>query len=397
MKNNQNILHKAGIICFYLAVMIEVIMVIIDKSAYTNPIEGQLFRVTFVLCALKVISTKYSLKEWIIFGAFLLLGVISYLATGRNEIIRFVTFAMAFKGIEIKPCLKLVFGMTVTGLALIILLACGGIYGDMALTMDYGRGAVETRYTLGMGHPNALQCMVWAVMVLGMYVYFDKMKWYFYLVLAALQTATFLLTDSKTAFLVGMLTIAMAFCIQYCVKLRDKKITKWLGLAAMGGSMGISVLSAAEAYRLYNYVWKGDRTPITMIFWYLDKALNGRIYALIDSENWEGAMNTWRLFSTPDSTYYFDMGWARLFYWYGIIPGIIFCVLVIALLLYCWKQKDYMAVVCMISFAIYSVIEAHAVSVYLARNYVLFLMAYYGWKFLEGYQNRVPINKEKSA
>ena len=40
---------KAGECCFFAAVLIELLLVIIDKSAYINPYEGQLFRLTFVL------------------------------------------------------------------------------------------------------------------------------------------------------------------------------------------------------------------------------------------------------------------------------------------------------------------------------------------------------------
>ena len=38
---------KAGTYCFWAAVLIELLLVIIDKSAYINPYEGQLFRLTF--------------------------------------------------------------------------------------------------------------------------------------------------------------------------------------------------------------------------------------------------------------------------------------------------------------------------------------------------------------
>ena len=44
---------------------------------------------------------------------------------------------------------------------------------------------------------------------------------------------------------------------------------------------------------------------------------------------------------------------------------------------YCIRKKEYMAFVMMVSFAVYSIVEAHAVSVYLARNYVLFLFGMY--------------------
>ena len=40
-------------------------------------------------------------------------------------------------------------------------------------------------------------------------------------------------------------------------------------------------------------------------------------------------------------------------------------------------EKKYMELVMIVSFAVYTVVEAHAISVYLARNYVLFLFGMY--------------------
>ena len=47
---------------FYLAVVVEVLMVIVDKSAYTNPIEGRLFLITFLVFTVKTALIKYSFK-----------------------------------------------------------------------------------------------------------------------------------------------------------------------------------------------------------------------------------------------------------------------------------------------------------------------------------------------
>lgn len=160
--------------------------------------------------------------------------------------------------------------------------------------------------------------------------------------------------------------------------------------------MGISVAIAAQAYRIYNYVWHGDRTKITMFFVKLNDALNGRIRILVENEGFEGTTGTWSLFSRPENNYFFDMGWIRLFYWFGIIPGVIFLAAVFILMIYCYKKQDYMAAVMVVSVSVYSVIEAHVFSDYLARNYVFFLLGMY-WSNMfglsspvEGYWWKIP-------
>ena len=100
--DNKLNIGKLGVLLFYLSITLELIIVIVDKSNYTNPIEGQLFRITFLLAAGKVLCTKYSIREWASMLLFGLLGFVSYRVTGRNEILRIVVFIAACKGTDMK-------------------------------------------------------------------------------------------------------------------------------------------------------------------------------------------------------------------------------------------------------------------------------------------------------
>ena len=86
-------------LAFYIGLTIELLMVIIDKSNYINPIEGYLFRVTFLLFAGKLILTRYERWEWVLLVLLEGIGFISYRVTGANDINRIVTFVAACKGI----------------------------------------------------------------------------------------------------------------------------------------------------------------------------------------------------------------------------------------------------------------------------------------------------------
>ncbi len=374
MDAKQSIFSKIAYSCFYLGVIIEVLIVLVDKSAYTNPIEGRLFQITFLLFLIKVCLTRYTIKEYAAIFLFCVLGAVSYFVTGRNEVIRVVMFIAACKNVDMKRCLKLVFYFTLSGCILIMLLSVTGIYGAVSLTQDYGRGSVETRYTLGMGHPNALHCMVWALTTLMLYLYGEKMKVYHYVVVLLVNVGFFLLTDSRTSLLVTVFTLVL------CYLLANNKFEKLSRLSAVAGvfltvmSVLGSVVIAGNAYRVYYYVWCGDRSPVTMFFTKLNDALNGRIRILVENDTFEGTIQTWSLFSRPENNRFFDLGWVRLFYWYGIIPACAFIAVMLLVMLYCYSEKKYMAIMLITSFAIYTVIEAHGVSVYIARNYVFFLI-----------------------
>ena len=384
--NLKHILKNVGIYSFYLAVMIEVTLVILDKSEFLYPYEGWTFRITFLLCLVKVLFTKYNRKEYLTIALFLGMGFLSYQITGRNEILRIVMFVAACKDIDMIRCLKMVFWMTLVGCLGIVLLSVTGIYGAKALTKDFGRGGIETRYILGMGHPNALHCMVWALTLLGLYLYHERMKWLHYIVLILFHAGCFLLTASKTSFLISIYMIVGFMMCDYWNGSKGKRFYGFAQTGVFVMSVLGSVMVAKEAMEVWYYNWYSWQQNYTLKtrFWALvDKALTGRISCLIETDKKEGIMSTWRLFSTPNTDYYFDMGWIRLFYWYGIIPAGIAVVVLLLLLWYFMREKKYAEITVIASAALYTVVEAHLVSVYIGRNYILFLVGMYWYKLLD--------------
>lgn len=374
MKTDRKQIEKIAYGSFYLGVIIEVLMVIIDKSALINPIEGRLFQLTFLLFLIKTCLTRYEKKEYAVIAAFLALGAISYFVTGRNDIVRIVMFLAACKNVDMQKCMKLVFYMTLTGCLIIMFLSFFGIGGGIALTQDYGRGSVETRYTFGMGHPNALQCMVWALTVLALYLYGEKWKWYGYVAALAVNTGFFFLTDSKTSLAAAVFAVGFIWIICKC---KGEKIIKLCGIGSIlvtVGSIILSILVACKAHYVYEYDWGIDKSKTAYAYKVLDNILTGRMRSLCDNERWEGTISTWKLFAEPANNYYFDMGWIRLFYWYGIIPGLIVAAVILIWMIQCYRRKENMVLMIIVSIAVYTVFEAHMVSAYIGRNYLLFIL-----------------------
>ena len=383
-------------LAFYIGLTIELLMVIIDKSNYINPIEGYLFRVTFLLFACKLIFTRYERWEWVLLVLLEGIGFISYRVTGANDIIRIVTFVMACKGIPLKEMLKYTFYVTLVGCLAIVALAVTGIYGEVSLTQAFGHEAAETtlyigeeaaeetRYTLGMGHPNALSCMFFMLVALGVYVWFDRMKWYIYLFLLVLDAGIYLLTASKTSMLITTAFLLGTFLMTYVKKLQKMPLFYVCGLLVFLLCIAFSVDAAVCAQRVRDAQWNeffywnpGDNAHIVALG-KIDRHISGRIVSLTDSTNNEGMVQTWSLFSCENNmNYYFDMGWVKLFYRYGVLPGVIYVAANLALLWQIWKRKDACGLVLFVLFAVYTVVEAHLISVYIGRNYLLMMAGVY--------------------
>lgn len=386
-------------VLFYVGLTIELVIVIIDKSSYINPIEGQLFRITFLLFTLKLILTDYSIKEWCVIVGLEAVAFVSYRVCGKNDLIRLVTFVAACKNIPFKQMLKYTFYVTFAGCAVIILLAVTGIYGEMTSAQVFGHAGREAlddarywvaepvqeiRYTLGMGHPNALSCMFFMLAALGIYAWFEHMKWYAYLFVMLLNIGVYALTDSRTGFLITSLFLAGACVVTYSKLLREKVFIYICGFLVFALCIGFSVDAAVCAQRVRNLQWSDyflghheDNRHIEILS-RIDESLTGRIVSLTDSERNDGMIETWSVFSCPENMdYYFDMGWVKLFYRYGIVPGILYLIACLILLWRMYKNRDACGLVLFAVFAVYTVIEAHLISVYLGRNYLLIIMGYY--------------------
>lgn len=373
-------LKKTGMLCFGIALITELIIVIIDKSAYINPYESQIFRLTFLLFCIKLVTTKYSRKEWLCIFIFGIIAMISYLINERDEAVRAVVFIASCKDCSLRKNMQLVFYVTLIGCALLVLLSITGIYGSFALTADYGRGTVETRYTMGMGHPNAFHCMVLMLITLFLYLYSDAMKWYHYIAVFIMNLVTYLLSDSNTGMVVGTAIIVGVVLMRYLPKTRESKWAYIAGGVIVAACIVFSVIGAC--------VGNGRGDSSTLMF-QLDKLLNGRYESCYKIE--AARLENWRLFAAPENVEYFDAGFVRLFYWYGIVPAIAYIGMHFYLIFQSWKHKDYGMLVMVTGFSIYNLMEAHFISVYLLRNYLLVLMGYYWYqpfaekKEFEGY------------
>lgn len=348
-------LKKFGELVFYVALSLEMLYVLIDKSEYILPYETWLFRLTFFMFVIKIACTRYTRKEWICIFLAGILGLVSFAVTDREEIIRIVALVAAMKGIDIKTAAKLTFYETLTGCLAIVLLSLTGIVGAVSVTGHFrGGGIEETRYCLGMGHPNALHCMFFSVLVLGMAIYHEKIKWYTYVLLMLLNLGVFWLTDSRTGMLMSAAAIVLSAFLYYAKRLREKKLLYILSIVFVICCVLLTVFVS-----IYGVEFSFMRQ--------IDIRINGRFqYGKSD-----GGMQYWSLFSNPDNQNYFDMGYMRIFYWYGIIPGMIYTILLCIVIWNCYKQKAYGAFLVIMSVSAYMLIEAHAVSVYLGRNYIL--------------------------
>ncbi len=358
-------IRTIGEVCFWIAIVIELLAVIIDKSAYTNPYESLIFRTAFLLCCIKIVTTRYSRGECLLILAVGVIVVLSYLINTRDEAVRALALVVACKDIDLRKALKIILAITLAGSITLAILSLLGIYGAVSVTADFGRDGIETRYCFGMGHPNAFHCMLLMIISLVIYLYGPKMRPVHYALIFIVNMAAYYFTDSNTAFIVLNLILTGIILLRYCPKLYEKRIVYICGAVVFVITVLFSVYGAA--------VGTG-----TDFMYRLDKLLNGRFQYSYIYEN--ARLINWRLFALPENVEFFDQGFIRLFYWYGIIPGVLYVAGNLYLIYQSWLKKDYCLLVIVVGYAVFSVMEAHLISVYLLRNYLLIWIGYYWYQ-----------------
>ncbi len=351
-------------VLFYIGLVIEVLAVVIDKSDLSNPWTSQIFRVTFLLFLSRMVTEHFTPKGRVWLFAFLVLSLISYRVSGRNELLRFTVFTAACAGSDPMRSMKTTFALTLSGCGLLAVLSLAHIFGRLYLVQDFGHGE-EVRWCLGMGHPNACHCMAAMLVILFLYLYDRKMKPAGYAALFAANAGLFVLTKSNTGFVIAAAAVLLYAHLHYNERIRAGRAVYRAGNAVFAAGLFFSAAAA---------VVRPDSSPILQL---ADRALTGRMASLWDTTFYDGTLGTWHMFGSRLNQVYFDMGWLRLIYWYGVIPAAAVLCLVCALLFITGKRKDYAAYILVLLCCLYTVPEAHLVSVYIGRNFVLMLGALY--------------------
>lgn len=357
--------HRARLliqVLFTLGLLTELVIVIIDKSALTNPYEGRLFQLTFLCFFAALLAERFTLRERGYLAFFLALSLVSYLVTGRNELLRCTVFAASMVRRDVRKIMKLVLAVETAGCLLLNALSLLGILGTVFLTADYG-GGVETRLCLGLGHPNSLHCMAAMLVLLFLYLYHERLRPYHYAVLFAGNLVLLYFTRSQMGALAMAGGIVLQFLMDRIQSDRTKNALCLLMEALFAAGLLFSLLAAV--FNPANTPWMQG----------IDRLMTGRVGSLWDTTFHEGTLSSWRWFSDRNADRFFDLGWVRLVYWYGVIPAAVILSYVFRWLRFLRRQKRMAAFVMLSVLAVYTVFEAHLVSEYLGRNTLLLLAA----------------------
>ncbi len=333
---------KSADIIFQIGLLIHLFVMVVGYGEWSIPYQGRLLQIAFGLFASKILMTYYSKKEWVILLAVGVLGVVSYLFTRDEYVLSVMVMIFAAKSTDMRQICKRILIVASVATMVIAVLSLFGIGGIPVDVRDYGRGAIEARWCLGFGHANNFHGTLLYLLVLVVYLYFERITWVHYLILTGCNILIYQLTVSKAGLLVVQMVIGAAFLLRYKKVLEEKSWIYFLGFLGTIALYVISIISVSVEW---------TKSSLLVL---LDRLLTGRINLAYQHAH----ISTWKILESAGELGVVDNGFVAMFFNYGYIVGITFMLFFLLLLYASWRRKSGILLIIIITSVLYTFMES---------------------------------------
>lgn len=356
---------KVKDLLFYIGVWIEMLWAAFFYASFQIPFATLLVFAAMLCFTTRLFLLDFSDRQWTWIALLVCFGICCELYTTRAFVLRAVLVILASYGIDWKKIGKWYVMVNVFSYALIAIVSALGISG-MWMEADVFRDfeTVANRYSFGFNSPNTSHYLIIKILLVAMYVWWEKIKLWHIVVAAAINYIMYLFTDSRTGMVIGMLACLMVAFFQYASKIRDWKI--WTILSV------VAVLFLA-AFSLHFLQWDFYQYDVLRICPDYVYAINGKIVGRIH----QALKYTQGIEISPFGTFkqgvYCDMGYIKFFYQEGFVAFGLYLFAVIKMLLWQHREKDYASFVIIVVISLRMFMESSFVP-FVFINVILFLL-----------------------
>jgi len=343
---------------FYIAFIMEILIRSLNSAGVDILYRSRLMQLAAILFGVKIILTHYSKREWCVIVATAVLTMIPFFTMRETLWIEIAMMIIASKDVDREKSFRCYFGLLSVSMILMAVLSATGLIDNFVLIKDFDRGGVETRYCFGFSHPNVFYSNLLLLVAMGMYVFCKRMKTWHYIMLTGLNVLLMTLSLSRNGFIVVQLLIIAMFVVQKWPQVIENRVVYGLGYVAIG-------LAALLSYAIFFVDWK--------LLEGLNNILTGRLVLAV----YAAPIAEWRLLPVIREGIVLDMGFVNVMYYWGILFGLLYILLIFLNYRQFKIKKDYAALVILLSYTLFTMIEAHAFSMYFVGNLMFILMI--GW------------------
>ena len=266
---------------------------------------------------LKVVSNQYSAREYAVFAFILVLGIANYISGGINAILKAGIFLYALKGEDYKKIVRYLMGCLIT--VSIVMYIRALTFGDTSLMymqdVRINRGFDGLRYTFGYSNPNRFMGTVFTIVMMILYILQPEIRKALIVsgICMLIVIVLYYFTDTRT---VPVLTLFVLVLYNFAIGINKKWINRIItGTFEISFSIEV-LLSVLASCHVNNFLMSKIDTAISGRFKQLGDVQFTQNYPLVYAENWH-------FLSSYDNQAGCDLGFAFIFYYYGVIAAIV--------------------------------------------------------------------------
>lgn len=356
---------------------------------YSGNTEYRIIMVFSMLClGIKLVLTKYTVKEIVVMAAIALYAVFIYLKTGYITFTITVVTLLGAKNIDVYDLMKKVLFVRLICMTVLISASTAGIVGNFVKD-QYDDGLT---YSFGFQNPNDFMVNVFVNVALIFYLNYKKLNVLYFLLSAYAFYAVYCVTKSMTGMMLGVFLLVVFLFLKIFDRLGNvgNKIKQIISAAVVPTSLwcfiGTFIVSAVFDVN--------NRFMFT-----LDQLVSGRLkiqhqywlnygFSLLGKDISRGAA---RWDGVQINNGFLDSNYWCSFYKYGFVSVMIFIVFLVAASWYFHKKKDYNVVIIINTLCIYGLMEDFLISSIV--NPFLLLAVYAVYSMLQG-EKRVSKGEE---
>ncbi len=299
---------------------------------------------------------KYSIKSFTVRITFLLIAVLTYIATGETVFLIMLMTAMIFTSVDYKKAFRYLLNIRVLLLLVVIFASLVGILNINAISIvKGGTTSAVVGYGLGYNHPNQLGCTVCVLLLMYACYKNEKIKYRNIALIGVIELIAYIVTKNRTgAFISALLVIAL---LLYKNKVASKRFInileksgKWImplcALLALGLPLMMASVSGRAKVVLYaiNGIIGSRFTHSARVFENYSVPLFGGV---IDFDK----LQTLYQYSIVDN------GYLRLIYNFGIVGFAVFMVLYFLTVRKLIRKKEYIYIIDIILMSLMGITE----------------------------------------
>lgn len=294
---------------------------------------------------------KISAKQFFIISIISIICIIITFKSGKITILMSGIIILFTRKIDFDKLIKTIFATKIIGVTMVVLLWICGIVSTNEFYRINNNGELIKRYTLGFIHPNVAFLNFYLLVLMYLYIRFEKLNLKDYIGILTITLLIYRLTDSRTGVISVLIAIILAFVLRYKLLIKFKFIKNIIVLIPL--ICGIGSVFLCKIYSNNNYLLNSINNILTGRLELGNRFLSIYNIKLLGQKVIEGS-------SLNGSYLRIDNGYIKLILSYGIVIFIIYIILQIKILKkYTFRTYEYKKVLLIVSFSIYGLTEVY--------------------------------------